>query len=184
MLLVIAVIAWPALPPADLRVRDWAGTLLLGAAVFAIWIIPDHLFPGYRHFWLFENPFTGRLETSLSTDARSQAPVLLLRMFRAVAIVPVVEEMFWRGWLMRWLIRSDFSRSLGNMVGASFLDALRVLFARSMGRTGTSGWPPECFTIGGCSAPRSLGDLISAHAVTNACLSAYVIAAGKWEYWL
>jgi hypothetical protein len=22
------------------------------------------------------------------------------------------------------------------------------------------------------------------HAVANACLSAYVIAAGKWEYWL
>jgi membrane protease YdiL (CAAX protease family) len=31
---------------------------------------------------------------------------------------------------------------------------------------------------------KSLGDLILAHAVTNACLAAYVIAAGKWEYWL
>jgi membrane protease YdiL (CAAX protease family) len=31
---------------------------------------------------------------------------------------------------------------------------------------------------------RSLGDLILAHAVTNLCLSVYVIAAGKWEYWL
>ena len=31
---------------------------------------------------------------------------------------------------------------------------------------------------------KSLGDLILTHAVTNACLCAYVIAAGKWEYWL
>ena len=31
---------------------------------------------------------------------------------------------------------------------------------------------------------KSLGDLILAHAVSNACLGAYVIAAGKWEYWL
>jgi hypothetical protein len=29
-----------------------------------------------------------------------------------------------------------------------------------------------------------LGDLILAHAVANACLSAYVVVAGKWEYWL
>jgi hypothetical protein len=31
---------------------------------------------------------------------------------------------------------------------------------------------------------RSLGDLIAAHSVANVCLSGYVIAAGKWEYWL
>jgi membrane protease YdiL (CAAX protease family) len=30
---------------------------------------------------------------------------------------------------------------------------------------------------------RSLGDLILAHAVTNACLSAYVLTSGRWEYW-
>ena len=29
----------------------------------------------------------------------------------------------------------------------------------------------------------SLGDLILAHAVTNGCLCAYVIAFGRWEYW-
>ena len=31
---------------------------------------------------------------------------------------------------------------------------------------------------------KSLGDCILAHAVTNGVLCAYVIAAGKWEYWL
>ena len=31
---------------------------------------------------------------------------------------------------------------------------------------------------------KSLGDLILVHAIANACLSAYVIFAGKWEYWL
>jgi membrane protease YdiL (CAAX protease family) len=30
---------------------------------------------------------------------------------------------------------------------------------------------------------RSLGDLILAHGITNACLSAYVVFAGHWEYW-
>ncbi len=184
MLLVIAVIAWPALPPADLRVRDWAGTLLLGAAVFAIWIIPDHLFPGYRHFWLFENPFTGRLETSLSTDARSQAPVLLLRMFRAVAIVPVVEEMFWRGWLMRWLIRSDFTAvPLGTWSAQSFW-CVAVLFALEHGPYWDVGLAAGALYNWWMLRTRSLGDLMISHAATNACLSAYVIWSGRWEYWL
>ncbi|MCP5120381.1 MAG: CPBP family intramembrane metalloprotease, partial [bacterium] len=31
---------------------------------------------------------------------------------------------------------------------------------------------------------KRLGDCIVAHAVTNGVLSAYVIVAGKWEYWL
>jgi membrane protease YdiL (CAAX protease family) len=30
---------------------------------------------------------------------------------------------------------------------------------------------------------RSLGDLMLTHAVTNACLSAYVLIEGRWEYW-
>ena len=30
----------------------------------------------------------------------------------------------------------------------------------------------------------SLGDVILAHAIATGCLSAYVICAGKWEYWL
>jgi hypothetical protein len=30
---------------------------------------------------------------------------------------------------------------------------------------------------------KSLGDLILAHGVTNAVLSAYVVLAGRWEYW-
>ena len=31
---------------------------------------------------------------------------------------------------------------------------------------------------------KSLGDCILAHGVTNALLSGYVLATGKWEYWL
>jgi hypothetical protein len=31
---------------------------------------------------------------------------------------------------------------------------------------------------------KRLGDLILSHAVANLALSLFVIAAGKWEYWL
>jgi 2C-methyl-D-erythritol 2,4-cyclodiphosphate synthase len=31
---------------------------------------------------------------------------------------------------------------------------------------------------------KSIGDCVLAHAVTNALLSAYVIAGGHWQYWM
>jgi len=31
---------------------------------------------------------------------------------------------------------------------------------------------------------KSLGDCILAHAVTNAALSLFVVASGKWDYWM
>jgi membrane protease YdiL (CAAX protease family) len=31
---------------------------------------------------------------------------------------------------------------------------------------------------------KSLADCILAHAVTNACLAAYVLTRNQWQYWL
>ncbi len=171
-------------PGMHLRVRNWFGTPLIGLAVFAIWILPDQLFPGYRHFWLFENSLTGKLETSLSAEARGQAAVLWLRAIRAVAIVPVVEELFWRGWLMRWLIAERFETiPLGSWSAASFW-IVALLFASEHGPYWDVGLAAGAIYNWWMLRTRSLGDLMLAHAITNACLSAYAVGAGKWEYWL
>ena len=147
----------------------------MGVAVFAIWIAPDRLFPGYRHFWLFENPLMGKLQTSLSPDGRSQTAVLWLRGFRAVAIVPIVEELFWRGWLMRWLISADFeSVPLGTWSAQAFW-IVALLFASEHGPYWDVGLAAGAIYNWWMLRTRSLGDLILAHAVTNACLSAYVV---------
>jgi CAAX prenyl protease-like protein len=105
-------------------------------------------------------------------------------MLRAVVIVPVVEELFWRAWLMRWLIDNDFEKvPLGKYAAQSFW-IVAVLFASEHG----SYW--DVGLIAGIAynwwmvRTKSLGDLILAHAVTNFMLSTYVIAFGKWEYWL
>jgi CAAX prenyl protease-like protein len=185
MLLVIAGIAMSAEGRRmEVSVRNWTGTLLLGVAVFAIWIAPDRLFPGYRHFWLFENPVLGKLQTSLSPEGLSQTAVLWLRGFRAVAIVPIVEELFWRGWLMRWLISSDFETvPLGTWSAQAFW-IVAVLFASEHGPYWDVGLAAGALYNWWMLRTRSLGDLIVAHAVTNACLSAYVVSSGRWEYWL
>jgi CAAX prenyl protease-like protein len=182
---VMAAVLWLiARPVIDLRVHHLAPTLGIGMAVFAVWIAPDLLMSGYRHFWLFDNAVVGKAATSLSTAARLSWPVLALRMIRAVAIVPIVEELFWRAWLMRWVIDNDFQKiPLGKYTALSFWIAA-VLFASEHGSYWDVGLAAGIIYNWWMVRTRSLGDLILAHAVTNFALGVYVIAAGKWEYWL
>jgi CAAX prenyl protease-like protein len=175
---------WIARPVIDLRVRHVAASLLIGILVFVLWIAPDVLFPNYRHHWLFENPLTGAARGTLSAAGRGDPVVLALRAFRAVLIVPIVEELFWRAWLMRWIISHRFQElPLGAYSPRSFW-IVAILFASEHGSFWDVGLLAGIIYNWWMVRSKSLGDLILAHAVTNACLSFYVIAAGKWEYWL
>jgi CAAX prenyl protease-like protein len=172
-----------ARPVIDLRVRHLWATLAIGAAVFVVWIAPDLLFKGYRHFWLFENAVMGKASTSFSSTDLSW-PVLTLRMIRAVVIVPIIEELFWRAWLMRWIIDQDFQKiPLGKYTAQSFW-IVAALFASEHGPYWDVGLAAGIVYNWWMVRARSLGDLILTHAVTNFILGVYVIAFGKWEYWL
>jgi CAAX prenyl protease-like protein len=173
-----------ARPIIDLRVHHLVATLGIGIAVFVLWIAPDVLIPGYRHFWLFENVVTGKAATSMSSAAMLSWPVLILRLIRAVIIVPIVEELFWRAWLMRWLIDNDFEKVPLGKYSAQAFWIVAVLFASEHGSYWDVGLLTGIIYNWWMVRTRSLGDLILAHAVTNGILGAYVIAFGKWEYWL
>ncbi len=179
-----AVIWLVARPVIDLRVRNVAATLAIGVAVFVVWIAPDLLIKGYRHFWLFENKFTGSAETSLANVSTLSWAVLTLRMIRAVIIVPIIEELFWRAWMMRWLIDNDFEKVPLGKYSAQAFWIVAVLFASEHGAYWDVGLAAGIIYNWWMVRTRSLGDLILAHAVTNGILGAYVIAFGKWEYWL
>jgi CAAX prenyl protease-like protein len=174
----------PARLVIDLRVRHWVATLAIGVAVFAVWIAPDLLISGYRHFWLFDNAVVGKAATSLSAPAIASWPLLALRMIRAVLIVPIVEELFWRAWMMRWLIDTDFQKvPLGKYAPQAFW-IVALLFASEHGSYWDVGLAAGIIYNWWMVRTRSLGDLILAHALTNFILGVYVIAFGKWEYWL
>ena len=164
--------------------RSWVWSALLGAAVFVVWVAPDWLAPGYRHSILFENPLMGAARSSLSGAARQDTITIGLRAFRAVVLVPIAEELFWRGWLMRWLVRPDFTRvNLGTYSPLAFtLTAL--LFASEHGPYWDVGLITGIAFNAWMIRQKKLGDLFVAHAVANACLSAYAIGFEKWEYWL
>lgn len=179
-----AVLLFISRPVIDLRAPSWLISLVLGVAVFALWIGPDLLWPGYRHHWLFENSILGMPKGALTTAAQTQPLVLALRAVRAIVIVPIVEELFWRAWLMRWIINPEFEKvPLGAFTLFSFA-TVAVLFASEHGPYWDVGLITGVIYNAWMVRSKSLGDLILTHAVTNACLSAYVVFAGKWEYWL
>jgi CAAX prenyl protease-like protein len=168
----------------DLRVRNWPLTVGLGVAVFALWIAPDVLIPGYREHWLFQNPLTGKLTASFSEEHRQNWLPLSFRVMRAAILVPIIEELFWRAWLLRWLQAHDFaSIPLGRWTWSSMLITV-ALFASEHGPYWDVGIMAGFAYNWLIIRTRSLGDCILAHAITNACLSAWVIATASWEYWM
>jgi hypothetical protein len=159
-------------------------SVLVGIGVFVLWVAPDLIWPGYRESVLFQNPLTGSLKSSLSADARSDWLSISLRVARASLIVPVVEELFWRGWLMRWLADPDFEKlPVGHYDKRAFW-ITAALFALEHGPYWDVGLAAGAVYNGYLVRTRRLGDLILAHAVTNACLAAFVLWSGRWEFWL
>ena len=160
-------------------------SVLAGVAVFVIWVGPDLLFgPGYRHFWLFENSLTGKAGGNIQAGLRDNALFLVLRAAGSTLLVPIVEELFWRGWMMRWLINPDFRKvSLGRYAPMAFwLSA--VLFASEHGAYWEVGLAAGIVYNWLIIRTKSLADCILAHAVTNGLLAAYVVFGGYWQYWL
>jgi hypothetical protein len=145
-----------------------------GIVVLVLWILPEGLYPLLGARAPFD-PFRAL--------PRGQAFVWIgVRLLGAAVVVPFVEEFFWRGFLIRWLVRSDFRTvPLGTFTWYSFL-ATVLLFAVEHDR-----W------LAGLIAgvvynllyyrTRSLKACILAHGVTNLGLGVYVLATARWGLW-
>ncbi len=171
-------------PVLDFRLRHPLGTFTVGVGVFALWVAPDLLIPGWRAHPLFQNSLTGTLSSSMAPEARSDVLVLTLRIARAALLVPILEELFWRGWLPRFLDAKDFrTLPIGSFSTTSFV-ATAVLFAAEHGPFWEVGLLAGIAYNLWMQHTRSLGDLIAAHGLTNLLLSIFVLLTGRWEFWL
>jgi len=97
-------------------------------------------------------------------------------------VVPVMEELFWRGFLMRWLIKEDFtSVPIGTYQPFSFW-ITTVCFATVHG----SEWP-LAVVVGVLYGAwfvrtKSLGNIVMAHGVTNLLLALYCLITNDWHF--
>ncbi len=156
--------------------RDWSGeAITVGAVVFVIWMALEPTTPS----------------TSIPSplfDALMSRPVwwssvwLLFRVFGSVITVPVVEEIAFRGFLMRRLIASDFEKvPPGQFSWFSFL-ASSFLFGLLHGRL-VAGVVAGMLYALVVYRRRNLFAAVLAHATTNALIAVAVLFADRWSLW-
>jgi hypothetical protein len=176
----IVFLSWPYL---NWRPSKPIASIAIGVAVFAIWVAPDRLFH-YRQFWLFHNALTGVASSAVPQDLRRSVGFLAFRILGSMALVPVAEELFWRGWMMRWLIDTRFEKvPLGKYAPMAFW-MVAFLFASEHGPYWEVGLIAGVIYNWWLVRTRNLADCILAHAVTNAILAAWVLTTNEWQYWL
>ena len=160
-------------------------SILIGVGVFVVWVAPDVIAPWWHHIFLFDNAVTGHPAGNTPPASQHDPVFLIFRIAISVIAVPILEELFWRGWLMRWLVDSrDFERvPLGTFAPAAFW-ITALLFASEHGSFWDVGLAAGIIYNWWMVRTRNLWDCILAHAVTNGILAAYVIGAGQWQYWL
>ena len=160
-----------------------ARALLFGAAigllVFALWVSPQAVFHAARR----ENGFD---PTPL---AASESPALYhltlaLRFVRLVVTVPLLEEIFWRGFLLRYLVKEDF---LSLPFGACTRFSFAVVSLGFMLEHNPPDYPAALVTgvlyNWVAARTRSLPACVLAHALTNALLGWYVMHTRQWGFW-
>ncbi|MDX2225971.1 MAG: CAAX prenyl protease-related protein [Verrucomicrobiae bacterium] len=109
--------------------------------------------------------------------------LLTFRVAGAVLVVPLMEEVFWRGFLMRYLIREEFEEvRLGTYSHVSFW-VTTAFFVSIHGNQWTLAIPVGLLFGWWFLRTKTLGDVVLAHAVTNLLLGLYVVYTGKWYFW-
>ena len=159
------------------RLRHVIFTLSLAAIVFLIWILSQQIF-GFGPRTIGFDP------TLVSSDSASYWLTVALRFLRLVVVVPFVEEIFWRAFLLRFLINENFQRvSFGQFSLLSFI-VVSVVFAFSHTKPD---WPAALcagalFNLVAYRT-RSLSSCILAHAFTNALLGLWIMQTRQWGFW-
>lgn len=151
----------------------WALGVVAGAAVFAVWINLD---TGWAVIGELGPGFDPR------DDGRINPVLAAVRLMGAALVVPLMEELFWRAFVMRWVDRPAFLA-----VDPRKVSARAVLLSSAVFAVEHHQW------LAGLAAGlayawvyRVTGSLwvpVLAHAVTNGLLGAWVLYTGSWRFW-
>ena len=180
-------------------------SVALGLVVFVLWVGIDE-FVSYPHIGT-----RSAFDPTHLFDTAWGITFLVVRLYGLVLMVPVMEELFWRSFMLRYLTDQDFHKvPLGTFSALALWDFMEILLRYLTDQDfhkvplGTFSalalWVmvaasavahPEWLVAVVASLAyafwlrktRSLFGVIVAHASTNAFLGVYVLVTGKWQYW-
>jgi len=152
-------------------------TLAIGLLVFVLWISPQAFFGfGARTEGFNPETFAGQPAAYWST--------VLLRFLRLVIVVPLVEEIFWRGFLLRYFINDKFETvPFGAFSWLSFaVVTIGFTFAHSSADWIAAAITGALFNLVAYRT-KSLGACVIAHALTNLLLGIWIMNTKQWGFW-
>ncbi len=193
---------WRIYPP--LRLRNLVPAVAAGLGVAVFWILPETVwfgqtFPaaqGFYHRWLILMPggypdyydpaLFPRLPPGFAGALYDPSVcgwgLALARAAGSALVIAVIEEFFFRGFLYRWLRKSEFwNIPLVRWDTAAFCIVVALFgFEHDRWLAGLAAG-----AVYGALAVRT-GDLWAAavaHGLTNAALGAYVLLGGRYGFW-
>ena len=152
---------------------QWLVSVVVGIAVLVVWIALDQSWAviGSPRGW---NPTeaSGTINWGL----------VIVRMLGAAAVVPIMEELFWRSLVLRWIRNSDFLSVAPAHAGALAVIVSSALFA-SEHHQWLAGLIAGLAYAGTYMRTGNLWCAVVAHAVTNFGLGLWVLHSGQWQFW-
>jgi CAAX prenyl protease-like protein len=108
--------------------------------------------------------------------------LVAIRIAGAALVVPIMEELFWRSFLMRWIATPDFESVEPSQLGLkSFLITVLLFgFEHNLWLAGIVAGAAYSLLY---MRHRNLWSPILAHALTNGMLGIWVVRTGNWSYW-
>lgn len=156
--------------------------IAVGVAVFVMWVGLDPFFPKNHLF------FTPTADDTWNPFARYGAGshlawfYILVHLFGSAVVVPPLEEVFWRSFLYRWSVRTNFESLPLNMFHPTAFIVVSLLFGLEhyeWAQGFLCGMAFQWLVIN----KNRLGDAIVAHAITNFLLGLWVIGRPDWHFW-
>jgi len=155
-------------------VAEAVQAVVVGLVVFVLWIALDAP-------WMQISEPTARF-VPVGADGSLLWPLIVVRWIGAALLVPVMEELFWRSFLMRWIEDPTFAGVDPRRVGlrAIVVSTFVFVLAHTLWLAASVAGLAYAWLY---RRSGRLWNAVIAHAVTNGALGIWVVTTGNWAFW-